>query len=347
LSMSVGSSAPSDNENPGPAHHHHHDALVVAEDDHDDVPFMEPHAADHHDHESNDVHIPTPSPQPLHDDEPELPPVPERPHAQAHAASTSHDVSGVHSFEMCPWPSVSGASFINTSFHHPPTGHGYGEQEQHEFQPKMKATQRKETVRFYSISNRNVLENERKLRMAASLNDLELLQKLLNDGINPKCCDSRQRAPLHLAACKGHSQIAAALIDWGADPNQQDIIGNTPLHLAACTNHTAIVTLLLKAGSAINSIDNSGRTPLHLAQSKLRLLKQTKASEIDGGRLKEEVLQVVEMMQIYLQRSGKVAELDVLSTFTNRLHLHQSKEEMDVDVEDLLSSLDHLSLQKS
>ena len=75
--------------------------------------------------------------------------------------------------------------------------------------------------------------------------------------------------------------IATLLLESGADPNQKDIIGNTPLHLAACTNHTSMVTLLLKAGTNINSIDNSGRTPLHLAQSKLKILKQTKATELN------------------------------------------------------------------
>lgn len=58
-------------------------------------------------------------------------------------------------------------------------------------------------------------------------------------------------------------------------------------------------------------------------------------------------MQVVEMMQTYLQRSGKVAEAAVLSNFTHRLHLHQTKEEMDNDVQELLNSLDHLSLHKS
>lgn len=139
-------------------HHHHHQAVEPAAHEDVDVPFMEPHAAEHndvhhhpeHDNESNDVHIPTPSPQPLHDEEHELQPLPDRPEPQA---ASSHEVPDVH-FEMCPWPSVSGVSFNNHSFHYLP-GHAYGEQEQHDFQPKMRAMQRKESARFCSISNRH------------------------------------------------------------------------------------------------------------------------------------------------------------------------------------------------
>jgi len=107
-------------------------------------------------------------------------------------------------------------------------------------------------------------------------------------------------------------------------------VGNTALHLAACTNNIEIITLLLTAGTDINSLDNSGRTPLHLAQSKLKMLQSMQRSNlsINSNQIKSEVLQVVEMMSVYLQRSGKNAEVELLSAFTNRLHLHQTREEV-------------------
>jgi hypothetical protein len=218
--------------------------------------------------------------------------------------------------------------------------------QQHNYSPKIRHVQKLKDVRWMSVLNQK-LTGEKKLRLAANLNEVELIQRLLDQGVDPKSHDSRQRTALHFAACKGHTNIARLLLERGADPNQRDVVGNTPLHLAACTNHTEIVTLLLRAGTDINAIDNSGRTPLHLAQSKLKLLQQSNSKEWNGSQLKSEVLQVVEMMQIYLQRSGKMAESDMLSTFTNRLHLHQTKEEVDLDVQDLLASLSHLSLQKA
>lgn len=122
-------------------------------------------------------------------------------------------------------------------------------------------------------------------------------------------------------------------------------MGNTPLHLAACTNHTEMVTLLLKYGTDVTTLDKSGRSPLQLAKSKLKLLQSGEGKEVSG--LKVQVLQVIEMMQVYLQRSGKQAAVDLLSSFTSRLHLHQTKAEVDIDVQDLLSNLSHLSIKSN
>ena len=104
-----------------------------------------------------------------------------------------------------------------------------------------------------------------------------------------------------------------------------------------------MVTLLLKYGTDVTAVDKSGRSPLQLAQSKLKVLQASDGQEVSG--LKLQVLQVIEMMQVYLQRSGKHAAVDMLSSFTSRLHLHQTKEEVDVDVQDLLSNLSHLNLR--
>jgi hypothetical protein len=103
-----------------------------------------------------------------------------------------------------------------------------------------------------------------------------------------------------------------------------------------------MVTLLLKYGTDVTTLDKSGRSPLQLAKSKLKLLQSGEGKEVSG--LKVQVLQVIEMMQVYLQRSGKHAAVDALSSFTSRLHLHQTKAEVDIDVQDLLSNLSHLSI---
>lgn len=191
---------------------------------------------------------------------------------------------------------------------------------------------------------RNII-GERKLRIAAITNQIPLVRRLLETGVNPCAADERSRTALHFAACKGHLEIIKMLLEHGADPNQRDIVGNTPLHLAVCTSHTEVITHLLKAGTDVNSLDNSGRTPLHLAQSKLRVLKVdvSKSSE----NVKQEVMNVIEMLQVYLQRSGKPAESDLLGAFSTRLRLHQTRQEVDNDVQDLLSSLAHLSLHKT
>lgn len=45
--------------------------------------------------------------------------------------------------------------------------------------------------------------NERKLRLAASVSNVELLVRLLDSGVNPNTSDEHQRSPLHLAASRG------------------------------------------------------------------------------------------------------------------------------------------------
>lgn len=45
--------------------------------------------------------------------------------------------------------------------------------------------------------------NERKLRLAASVSNVELLVRLLDAGVNPNTSDEHQRSPLHLAASRG------------------------------------------------------------------------------------------------------------------------------------------------
>lgn len=189
------------------------------------------------------------------------------------------------------------------------------------------------------------LISERKLRIASITNQIPLVRKLLERGVDPCAADERRRTALHFAACKGHLTILKMLLEQGADPNQRDVVGNTALHLAVCTSHTEVITELLKAGTDVNSLDNSGRTPLHLAQSKLRLIKVDLAKSSEN--VKQEVMKVIEMLQVYLQRSGKSAESDLLGTFSTRLRLHQTRQEVDNDVQDLLSSLAHLSLHKT
>lgn len=215
---------------------------------------------------------------------------------------------------------------------------------------------------------------ERKLRIAVSTNNIELVQSYLFAGVNPNCVDSMGRSPLHLASCSGYSDIVRLLLENGANPNQRDRLGNTPLHLAACTNNIVVVTLLLKAGTDVCTIDLHGRSPLQLAQSKLKLLQKHISSDgtaenlvknqalqvslpakqtletiqempvYDNAYVSNQALQIVEMMKLFLQKRGQEAEADLLSAFSSRLNLSETKEEVETQVKDLLDSLSGLSL---
>lgn len=48
------------------------------------------------------------------------------------------------------------------------------------------------------------ISKQRKLRLAASLCNTELIMRLLDDGVNPDSADEHKRSPLHLAASRGY-----------------------------------------------------------------------------------------------------------------------------------------------
>ncbi|XP_068992810.1 ankyrin repeat domain-containing protein 54 isoform X3 [Neodiprion pinetum] len=217
---------------------------------------------------------------------------------------------------------------------------------------KLHAMQRKSKFRMKTWQEFQGPLDERKMRLAAATNNIELMRRLLTSGVYPNNHDEQGRSPLHLASSsdiffrailRGYTDVVRLLLEHGADPNQRDCLGNTPLHLAAVTSKIAVVTLLLKAGTDVLSSDQHGHNPLQLAQTKLRLLQSFKGS--DMNKIKEEVHNVVGMLLAYLQRQKDAREqVEALSTFCSRLSLSNTSDEIQGDVRDLLANIDSLSL---
>ncbi|XP_043824004.1 ankyrin repeat domain-containing protein 54 [Dromiciops gliroides] len=182
----------------------------------------------------------------------------------------------------------------------------------------------------------------KRLREAANANDLETVQQLLEDGVDPCTADDKGRTALHFASCNGNDQIVQLLLDHGADANQRDGLGNTPLHLAACTNHVPVITTLLRGGARVDALDRAGRTPLHLAKSKLNILQEGHSHCLEAVRL--EVKQIIQMLREYLERLGRHEQRDRLDDLCSRLQMTSTKEQVD-EVTDLLASFTSLSLQ--
>lgn len=72
----------------------------------------------------------------------------------------------------------------------------------------------KKSTRNYHHTTRHALvpyvcklPNERKLRLAASVSNIELLVRLLDSGVNPDTSDEHLRSPLHLASSRGMQTI--------------------------------------------------------------------------------------------------------------------------------------------
>ncbi|XP_037890056.1 transient receptor potential channel pyrexia [Glossina fuscipes] len=95
---------------------------------------------------------------------------------------------------------------------------------------------------------------------------LEYVSYLLDHcDIDPNCCDSRGRTPLHFACYRGNAYIAKVLLDHGADPNCWDAKKQvTPLHCAASAKSVECILLLLKRKAHIN-IGLERHSALHFA----------------------------------------------------------------------------------
>ncbi len=105
--------------------------------------------------------------------------------------------------------------------------------------------------------------------IAAVLDDnLELVKKYLDDGIDPNISDDPDyviRSGLHWAASGGKIEMIRLLLKYGADINRPDIYNVKPIHLAVSAGHSKAVEFLLDAGADINAVDIQARTPLAYA----------------------------------------------------------------------------------
>jgi len=191
---------------------------------------------------------------------------------------------------------------------------------------------------------------ERKLRVAANTNNIELLERVLTGSVDVRGMDEHKRTALHFAAAKGYSEVVEILLRHGANPNQKDQLGNTAMHLAACTNHVPVVTLLLRAGTDLTTLDNNGRTPLQLAQAKLKILQRNSCGGGEMSQVRAEVSAVLEMMREYLNRVGdrdtSQEYQQLLSSFSQRLTLHTTPSGLSNDLGSLLESLGGLAISK-
>lgn len=96
------------------------------------------------------------------------------------------------------------------------------------------------------------------LHLATQYGYDDVVQELLNKGINPNLQNNNNETPLHHAAEKGYQTIATMLIGKGAHINTQDNDGNTPLHWAAYYNQDAIIKLLAQQPGINLNLPNNG-----------------------------------------------------------------------------------------
>lgn len=113
---------------------------------------------------------------------------------------------------------------------------------------------------------------------------LEILQILLDSGLNVNATSTQGWTPLHQTVFTGTgapdialdktSEYIDLLLSYGADINTPSMcaIGGTPLHLAtiATVPRPSLVAFLLTRGASVNATTNDGKTALHLAAERGR-----------------------------------------------------------------------------
>jgi ankyrin repeat protein len=94
---------------------------------------------------------------------------------------------------------------------------------------------------------------------------LELLQRLIDRGIDINATTNRCNTALHLAAEFNHAHVVNLLIDNGAFVNVFNSRGWSPLSIAAQFGQFHVAKILIDNGATVNITDNLHRSPLHFA----------------------------------------------------------------------------------
>ena len=95
--------------------------------------------------------------------------------------------------------------------------------------------------------------------------DIDILNFLLNTGLDINCADIWGQTVLHHAVEKNRKKLVKALVECGADVNVKDSVGRQPVHIAAEKGWDVICNWLITRGANINAQDKYQSTPLHFA----------------------------------------------------------------------------------
>jgi ankyrin repeat protein len=101
------------------------------------------------------------------------------------------------------------------------------------------------------------------LHWAVRQDDLELVDRLLRSGANPKASNRYGVTPLHLAAVNGNAAVIERLLKAGADANETGVDGETALMTVARGGHVGAAKTLLAQGATVDARERwHGQTAL-------------------------------------------------------------------------------------
>ncbi|CAG9817822.1 unnamed protein product [Phaedon cochleariae] len=117
-----------------------------------------------------------------------------------------------------------------------------------------------------SSKNLDPLCHQSLLISATLSGDSEVVDFLLNQGVDPNETDSSGKTCVHYTVSRGHQSILLLLLNFSVNLNAIDNDGNSPLHLA-CLNgqENCVKALIYSSKINIDCCNALGETPLHLA----------------------------------------------------------------------------------
>lgn len=112
--------------------------------------------------------------------------------------------------------------------------------------------------------------HEKPLHAAAFYGSVSMGRFLLQHGadVNANCAG---QSPIYIAARHGYTEFVELLVEHGADLNEDDFRGTTPMHVACWCGHEKVVNLLIENGANTNQINVDGKSPLHHAANRNKL----------------------------------------------------------------------------
>ncbi len=113
--------------------------------------------------------------------------------------------------------------------------------------------------------NRKDVLNRTPIFYAAEAGHYSITQSLLKAGATVVTRDKNGQMPLLLAAKQGHDIVVKLLVEHNVGPDSKDNELRTPVSLAAEHGHEAVIKLLIEKGADLNYADNKSRTPLSWA----------------------------------------------------------------------------------
>ncbi|HIE53972.1 MAG TPA: ankyrin repeat domain-containing protein, partial [Chromatiaceae bacterium] len=102
----------------------------------------------------------------------------------------------------------------------------------------------------------------RELRLAAAIDDVETMEKLLDQGADVNAANKYGKTALMMAAENGNLAAVSLLLARGADVNRKTVADCTALTLAAENGEPEVTALLIERGADLEARTRAGTTPL-------------------------------------------------------------------------------------